>query len=117
MLWLVVSLYLQTANFLKCSPLSTDTAGLSVCPPVALQSGVGRLCGLLELWGQVPAGVLALTEWLLGEEESSEEAASDEFSSLVRAFKMSQGAAHLQTVFSFILPYQPCRKECAFVHV
>ncbi|KAM9847598.1 thyroid adenoma-associated protein [Aulostomus maculatus] len=64
--------------------LSTDVAGVSVCPPVALDAGVGLLCRLLELWKQVPAGVLALTEWLLGEEDSSseEEAGSDEASSL-----------------------------------
>ena len=60
--------------------------GVSVCPPVALDSGVGLLCRLLELWDQVPAGVLALTEWLLGEEEDNNEAAEDEAPSLVRTF-------------------------------
>ncbi|XP_030298445.1 thyroid adenoma-associated protein [Sparus aurata] len=62
--------------------LSTDVAGVSVCPPVALDSGVGLLCRLFEQWGQVPAGVLALTEWLLGDEESNDEAVTDEPSSL-----------------------------------
>ncbi|XP_070772051.1 thyroid adenoma-associated protein [Enoplosus armatus] len=62
--------------------LSTDVAGGSVCPPVALDSGAGLLCQLFELWGQVPAGALALTEWLLGEEEGNDEAAADEASSL-----------------------------------
>lgn len=55
-----------------------------MCPPVALDAGVGLLCRLFELWGQVPAGVLALTEWLLGEEEANDEAVADEASSLVR---------------------------------
>lgn len=58
--------------------LSSDVAGVSVCPPVALNSGMGVLCQLFEQWGQVPAGVLALTEWLLGEEEGEDEAAADE---------------------------------------
>ncbi|KAM7385101.1 hypothetical protein PAMP_001198 [Pampus punctatissimus] len=62
--------------------LSTDAAGVSVCPPVALDSGVGLLCRLFKLWEQVPAGVLALTEWLLGEEEGNEEAGAGEASSL-----------------------------------
>ncbi|XP_042288889.1 thyroid adenoma-associated protein isoform X2 [Thunnus maccoyii] len=62
--------------------LSTDVAGVSVCPPVALDLGVGLLCRLFELWEQVPAGVLALTEWLLGDEEGDEEADADEASSL-----------------------------------
>lgn len=64
---------------------SSDAGSLSVCPPVALDTGVGLLCGLLEQWGQVPGGVLALTEWLLGEEESGDEEAA-EFSSLVRIY-------------------------------
>ncbi|KAL7382872.1 hypothetical protein ABVT39_000669 [Epinephelus coioides] len=63
--------------------LSTDVTGVSVCPPVALDSGVGLLCRLFELWGQVPAGVLALTEWLLGdEEEANDETVAEEASSL-----------------------------------
>lgn len=64
--------------------LSSDVSGVSVCPPVALDSGVELLCRLFELWGQVPTGVLALTEWLLGDEEACDEAVSDEASSLVR---------------------------------
>uniref|UniRef100_UPI0037E7F30F thyroid adenoma-associated protein n=1 Tax=Semicossyphus pulcher TaxID=241346 RepID=UPI0037E7F30F len=62
------------------SLLSTGVSGMSVCPPAALDLGVGLLCRLFELWGKVPAGVLALTEWLLGEEEGDEEA--EEASSL-----------------------------------
>ncbi|XP_065815241.1 thyroid adenoma-associated protein isoform X1 [Labrus bergylta] len=50
------------------------SSGVSVCPPAALDSAVGLLCRLFEVWGRVPAGVLALTEWLLGEEEDDDEA-------------------------------------------
>ncbi|KAI1894434.1 hypothetical protein AGOR_G00115770 [Albula goreensis] len=47
----------------------TDVAPSAVCPPVALDLGVGLLCQLFQVWGQVPAGILVLTEWLLGEGE------------------------------------------------
>uniref|UniRef100_A0A8C3AY65 tRNA (32-2'-O)-methyltransferase regulator THADA n=1 Tax=Cyclopterus lumpus TaxID=8103 RepID=A0A8C3AY65_CYCLU len=50
--------------------LSTDVTGAFVCPPVALDAGAGLLCRLLEPWGQTAAGVLALTEWLLGDKEA-----------------------------------------------
>ncbi|KAJ8418447.1 hypothetical protein AAFF_G00141560 [Aldrovandia affinis] len=46
-----------------------DVAPISVCPPVALDLGVGLLCRLFQVWGQVPAGILQLTEWLVGEGE------------------------------------------------
>ncbi|XP_035256755.1 thyroid adenoma-associated protein [Anguilla anguilla] len=46
-----------------------DVAPAALCPPVALDLGVGLLCQLLQVWEQVPAGVLVLTEWLLGEGE------------------------------------------------
>lgn len=46
---------------------------------------MGLLCQLFERWGQVPEGVLALTEWLLGDEETKqEETAAEEASSLVQ---------------------------------
>uniref|UniRef100_A0A3B4WC26 tRNA (32-2'-O)-methyltransferase regulator THADA n=1 Tax=Seriola lalandi dorsalis TaxID=1841481 RepID=A0A3B4WC26_SERLL len=57
-------------------------AGVSVCPTVAMEWGAGLLCRLFELWGQVPAGVLALTQWLLGDADGNDEAVSDEVSSL-----------------------------------
>lgn len=41
----------------------------AVCPPVALELGLRLLCRLFQEWGQVPAGVLILTDWLLGEGE------------------------------------------------
>ncbi|XP_039994968.1 thyroid adenoma-associated protein isoform X2 [Xiphias gladius] len=59
-----------------------NMAGASVCPPVAIDSGMGLLCRLFELWGKVPAGFIALTEWLLGDEEGSDEAVADKASSL-----------------------------------
>ncbi|XP_077960051.1 thyroid adenoma-associated protein isoform X2 [Gasterosteus aculeatus] len=60
--------------------LSIDVTGASVCPAVALDAGVGLLCRLLELWGRTAEGVLALTEWLLGDKEAGEylAAAADE---------------------------------------
>ncbi|XP_047459692.1 thyroid adenoma-associated protein [Mugil cephalus] len=53
--------------------LGADVAGASMCPPASLDAAVELLCRLFGTWGQVPAGVLALTEWLLGEEEEEEE--------------------------------------------
>lgn len=58
--------------------LSTDVTGALVCPPVALDAGVGLLCRLFHTWGQAAAGVLALTEWLLGDKEAGEEAVADD---------------------------------------
>lgn len=52
--------------------------GALVCPPVALDAGVGLLCRLFHTWGQAAAGVLALTEWLLGDKEAGEEAVADD---------------------------------------
>ena len=65
------------------SRLSSEMAGVSVCPPVALDRGMGLLCRLFELWGQVPAGVLTLTEWLLGDTDDIDKAVADDASSLV----------------------------------
>lgn len=63
--------------------LSSDVSTSSVCPPLALDSAVGILCRLLKLWGAVPGGVLALTEWLLGSEEMNQgEAEAGEASSM-----------------------------------
>nr|XP_057906277.1 thyroid adenoma-associated protein [Doryrhamphus excisus]XP_057906286.1 thyroid adenoma-associated protein [Doryrhamphus excisus] len=73
------------ADFIANAPahlISADVTGVSVCPPVGLDIGVGLLCRLLEVWNQVPAGVLALTEWLLGDLEGNEEAAAEESSVL-----------------------------------
>ncbi|XP_059929781.1 thyroid adenoma-associated protein [Gadus macrocephalus] len=62
--------------------LHSDVAGVSVSPSVALDQGVGALCALLVVWGQERAGLLTLAEWLLGDEESTRETASEIPSSL-----------------------------------
>ncbi|XP_057703664.1 thyroid adenoma-associated protein [Corythoichthys intestinalis] len=62
--------------------ISADVAGVTVCPPVALDVGVRLLCHLFERWKQVPAGVIAVTEWLLGDEEGIEETGADDASIL-----------------------------------
>ncbi|KAF7650134.1 hypothetical protein LDENG_00130920, partial [Lucifuga dentata] len=62
--------------------LSTDVAGTSVCPPVALDSGIALLCRSFELWDRVPAGILILIEWLLGAEEGNYEPGVEVASSL-----------------------------------
>ncbi|XP_071780883.2 thyroid adenoma-associated protein [Centroberyx gerrardi] len=75
----------SASDFVSSAPthlLSTDVAGVSVCPPVALALGVGLLCRLFELWGRVPAGVLTLTEWLVGDEEGDDKTGAEETSSL-----------------------------------
>ncbi|KAF0027159.1 hypothetical protein F2P81_019900 [Scophthalmus maximus] len=82
---MAANVLVNCTDALLTSPhLPLDMAGVSVCPPVAVDSGVGLLCRLFELWGQAPAGVLALAEWLLGEEDGNvDEAAADEAPTLV----------------------------------
>ncbi|XP_043991776.1 thyroid adenoma-associated protein isoform X2 [Gambusia affinis] len=73
------------SDFTCCVPahlLSSDAAGVSVCPPAALDLGVGLLCGMFDLWGQQGAGLLALTQWLMGEEDGSDEDEAEEASCL-----------------------------------
>ena len=53
-------------------------------PPAALEQGVAALCGLLGAWGRQRAGLLTLTEWLLGDQESAPESGREIPSSLVR---------------------------------
>nr|XP_061818983.1 thyroid adenoma-associated protein isoform X1 [Nerophis lumbriciformis] len=75
----------SASDFIANAPahlISADVAGVSVCPPVALDIGVGLLCRLFQLWDQEPAGVLTLTEWLLGDEEGDEETGAEEASRL-----------------------------------
>ncbi|KAM9726802.1 thyroid adenoma-associated protein isoform 2-T3 [Menidia menidia] len=62
--------------------LCSGEASVSVCPQAALSVGMEVLCRLLEAWGQAGAGVLALTQWLLGDEEGHEDQAVDEASNL-----------------------------------
>ncbi|KAM4770872.1 tRNA (32-2'-O)-methyltransferase regulator THADA [Rhinophrynus dorsalis] len=44
----------------------------AVSPPMALDLAIGVLCELLQRWDQVPAGILILLEWLLGEDDLSD---------------------------------------------
>nr|XP_015799588.2 thyroid adenoma-associated protein [Nothobranchius furzeri] len=62
--------------------ISTEGRGMSICPPAALDFGVALLCQLFELWGQLGAGLVVLTQWLLGEEDGSSDEEEDEASSL-----------------------------------
>ncbi|XP_041645448.1 thyroid adenoma-associated protein isoform X2 [Cheilinus undulatus] len=62
------------SDFICHIPTTSFHSGVSMCPPAALDSGVSLLCHLFEVWGHIPAGVLALTEWLLGEEDCEDEA-------------------------------------------
>uniref|UniRef100_A0A674NJE3 tRNA (32-2'-O)-methyltransferase regulator THADA n=1 Tax=Takifugu rubripes TaxID=31033 RepID=A0A674NJE3_TAKRU len=64
------------ADFIS-TPASPLSAGVPVCPPAALQSGVGLLCHLLQQWGQVPAGAVALAQWLLGDGDAAREDEED----------------------------------------
>lgn len=90
------------------SLLSSDVGDVSVCPPVALESGVGLVCRLFELSGQVPAGIRTLTEWLLGEEEGNEKAVSDA-SSLVSVRLCSNTFVFVATVSYIKLTLLFCR--------
>ena len=86
-----------------------DVAGVSVSPSVALDQGVGALCGLLVAWGQERAGLVTLTEWLLGDEESTPETADEIPSSLVRsgfAFRFS---------FKCFCVFKGLRRTCVLV--
>ncbi|XP_077468779.1 thyroid adenoma-associated protein isoform X1 [Stigmatopora argus] len=62
--------------------ISADVEGVTVCPPVALDVGVKLLCHLFVHWKLVPAGVIAVTEWLLGEEEGNDEKGANDVSIL-----------------------------------
>ncbi|XP_066553351.1 thyroid adenoma-associated protein [Amia ocellicauda] len=55
-----------------------DVARSPVCPAVALDLGLGLLCRLFHLWNEAPAGVLILTEWLLGEDDPEDVAQEDQ---------------------------------------
>uniref|UniRef100_A0A096M256 THADA armadillo repeat containing n=1 Tax=Poecilia formosa TaxID=48698 RepID=A0A096M256_POEFO len=77
------------SDFTCCVPahlLSSDqslyVAGVFLCPPAALDLGVGLLCEMFDLWGQLGAGLLALTQWLMGEEDDGDEDEAEEASCL-----------------------------------
>lgn len=55
---------------LLCSAAFLGVSTGAVSPPVALEMGVGLLCQLFQMWGQVAAGMVNLIQWLLGDEQS-----------------------------------------------
>ncbi|XP_072533812.1 thyroid adenoma-associated protein [Salminus brasiliensis] len=60
----------RAADFICYVPKHLFTTGVATGPvssPVALEMGVKLLCQLFQVWGQVAVGVIALTEWLLGD--------------------------------------------------
>ncbi|XP_016355992.1 thyroid adenoma-associated protein homolog [Sinocyclocheilus anshuiensis] len=61
------------ADFTCYIPAHLHNTGVStgaVSPPVALEMGVGLLCQLFQMWGQLAAGMVNLIQWLLGDEQS-----------------------------------------------
>uniref|UniRef100_A0A8C1ZX48 tRNA (32-2'-O)-methyltransferase regulator THADA n=1 Tax=Cyprinus carpio TaxID=7962 RepID=A0A8C1ZX48_CYPCA len=63
---------LYTGIFVRllCSTAFLGVSTGAVSPPVALEMGVGLLCQLFQMWGQVAAGMVNLIQWLLGDEQS-----------------------------------------------
>lgn len=55
-------------TFMWCVTFLAVATG-AVCPPVALETGVALLCQLFQMWDQVAAGIVNLTEWQLGDEK------------------------------------------------
>ncbi|XP_066534782.1 thyroid adenoma-associated protein isoform X2 [Hoplias malabaricus] len=64
-----------------------------VSPSVALEMGVGLLCQLLQVWGQVAVGIVTLTEWLLGDDQV--ELGSEETPDLDKEFLFEKGDLNL----------------------
>ncbi|XP_030626930.1 thyroid adenoma-associated protein [Chanos chanos] len=86
----------RAADFIGQVPthlLTTDVAKGAVSPPVALDLGVGILCQLFQVWGQVAAGTVTLTEWLLGEERA--ETCSEQTVDLDEEFLFEKGDLNL----------------------
>lgn len=63
-----------TADIIKvhhCQEQSRTKAEFEFCvvnPPMAMDLAFGILCGLLQHWDRVSAGIVILLEWLLGED-------------------------------------------------
>ncbi|XP_027005873.2 thyroid adenoma-associated protein isoform X1 [Tachysurus fulvidraco] len=63
----------KAADFICYLPAHLITTGVAqgaVSPPVALQMGVEILCQLFQVWDQVAVGIMTLTEWMLGDNQS-----------------------------------------------
>ncbi|XP_075352416.1 tRNA (32-2'-O)-methyltransferase regulator THADA isoform X2 [Mycteria americana] len=58
---------IQVAQSEKKSSKGTEFALRIVNAPMALDLAFGILCELLQRWGEIPAGVPILLEWLLGD--------------------------------------------------
>ncbi|NXE76836.1 THADA protein, partial [Cochlearius cochlearius] len=72
---------IQVAQSEKKSSKGTEFALRIVNAPMALDLAFGILCELLQRWGEIPAGVPILLEWLLGDGEpksDSETSAQEE---------------------------------------
>lgn len=86
----------RAANFTSYIPAHLHSKGVvmgAVSPPVALEMGVGFLCQLLQMWGQVAAGVVNLIEWLLGDEQS--DLSCEDSTSLDEEFLFEKGDLNL----------------------
>uniref|UniRef100_A0A8C1ZWK6 tRNA (32-2'-O)-methyltransferase regulator THADA n=1 Tax=Cyprinus carpio TaxID=7962 RepID=A0A8C1ZWK6_CYPCA len=68
----IFSFHLASGIFVRllCSTAFLGVSTGAVSPPVALEMGVGLLCQLFQMWGQVAAGMVNLIQWLLGDEQS-----------------------------------------------
>uniref|UniRef100_A0A8C9W827 tRNA (32-2'-O)-methyltransferase regulator THADA n=1 Tax=Scleropages formosus TaxID=113540 RepID=A0A8C9W827_SCLFO len=64
-----------------------------VCSSVALELGVGLLCQLFRVWGQVSTGVFILADWLLG--DAALEREPEEMASLDEDFLFEKGELNL----------------------
>ncbi|NXF47945.1 THADA protein, partial [Oceanites oceanicus] len=60
---------IQVAQSEKKSSKGTEFALRIVNAPMALDLAFGILCELLQRWGEIPAGVPILLEWLLGDSD------------------------------------------------
>ncbi|KAL6487447.1 hypothetical protein MHYP_G00040730 [Metynnis hypsauchen] len=86
----------RAADFICYVPKHLLTTGVvtgPVSPPVALEMGVGLLCQLFQVWGQVAVGMITLTEWLLGDDQA--ELGSEETPDLDEEFLFEKGDLNL----------------------
>nr|XP_009667198.1 PREDICTED: thyroid adenoma-associated protein isoform X2 [Struthio camelus australis] len=60
---------IQVAQSQRKSSKETEFAFRIVNAPVALDLAFGILCELLQLWGEIRAGIPVLLEWLLGDND------------------------------------------------
>ncbi|XP_072366552.1 thyroid adenoma-associated protein isoform X3 [Scyliorhinus torazame] len=63
-------------HFLKACK-KDDILFVVVNPSLAMDLGLGVLCELLQIWNQTSRGIVALIEWMLGEEEMKEDTVNE----------------------------------------